>query len=458
MVRQFRAPASGSLPLLRAGLGGLLILALLSPLAGQHRSNPPRGPRALAVLEVPAKGPPRLVPICIDIDGHFYDAGLYRATPRPLSLDPGTVYEAERTGDSVGLFTVAGASEINGAWVGYGNWRPHNATAGNAPQTQKASPKHQSSEEDERPVLRRPASQSTPPSSPSTESPAPGQSQEQSTAQTPDQSKPEQSKTDANSPQSQANAQPASTSDQSEQDSGRPVLRHGKAGTEQITPTPETAPAAPVANRASTASGAPAATAPSTGSAAAANAAPGLLQIYPAISDAHSAPLRPYTYELRPDERREYEQKLGEIASQELAKYLTQNPGLKPAKTPMRQDGPLYAFDPNWSNAPTFVYSATQASERLGVVYSITVVAHNDIYGELHRLFTSITSTLRLSIAPRLEVIDMVDATGDQRGDLLFRQIWDDHTSYVVYAVGMDKLEQLFQGAEMNARASTASE
>jgi hypothetical protein len=365
----------------------------------------------LAVLEVPAKGAPILVPVCIDVDGQFYDAGLYLSTPRPLALDPGTVYEAERSGDSVGLFTVSGAAEIDGAWVGQGEWRPHNAGAENKSQFAKAAPKQPVSDDEGPPVLKRPGSESQPPpaSSPSKEQPKP-----------------------------EAKAQAPSSSEESEQDSGRPVLRRGKPGEEQIRQSPETATRASASNHGGIASTGVPPVLPA-----------GLVTAYPAISDAHARELRSYAYELRPAERHEYEQKLSEMASQELASYLRRLPGPRPAKTPLQQDGPLYAFDPNWSNQPTFVLSAMQPSERPGVEYYITVVVHNDLYGQLRRQFVSITNTLRLSVTPRLQMIDMVDADGNQRGDLLFRQMWDDRTSYVIYSVGMDKLDRLFQGAEM---------
>jgi len=45
-----------------------------------------------------------------------------------------------------------------------------------------------------------------------------------------------------------------------------------------------------------------------------------------------------------------------------------------------------------------------------------------------------------------VELIDAVDADGDGRGELLFRQISDAGTAYVVYRVIGDQLWPLFQG------------
>ena len=66
-----------------------------------------------------------LVPIAILINGKFWDATAYKADPIPMALDSGVVYEGERTGNSLGLFTVAGALHINTPngqppWIGTG--------------------------------------------------------------------------------------------------------------------------------------------------------------------------------------------------------------------------------------------------------------------------------------------------------------------------------------------------
>jgi hypothetical protein len=79
--------------------------------------------------------------------------------------------------------------------------------------------------------------------------------------------------------------------------------------------------------------------------------------------------------------------------------------------------------------------------------FIVTVVAREDIYGELHKAFTSITDTQHLDVLPRLELIDAVDADGDGRGELLFRQISDAGRAFVLYRVIGDRLWPLFQSA-----------
>ncbi len=84
-------------------------------------------PRGVGVLQITDKGKATLVPIAILIDGKFYDASIYKADPVPMALEGGTVYEGERTGTSLGLFTVAGALHSKDAtssvpWIGTGQW------------------------------------------------------------------------------------------------------------------------------------------------------------------------------------------------------------------------------------------------------------------------------------------------------------------------------------------------
>ena len=84
-----------------------------------------------------ANGKVSLVPIAILIDGKFWDASAYKADPVPMALDPGTVYEGERAGSSLGLFTVSSALHSNAVnalspWLGTGKWVPAGSESGEA--------------------------------------------------------------------------------------------------------------------------------------------------------------------------------------------------------------------------------------------------------------------------------------------------------------------------------------
>ena len=78
--------------------------------------------------------------------------------------------------------------------------------------------------------------------------------------------------------------------------------------------------------------------------------------------------------------------------------------------------------------------------------YIITLVAREDMYGDLHKAFASVTDTQHFDVLSRLELIDAVDADGDGRGELLFRQVSDSGSAFVLYRVIGDQLWPLFQG------------
>jgi len=85
---------------------GVILLALaVAQIAGAQTKAPTKktkGPRALALVELAPNGGAHLIPVAIMVDGEFYDASVYKAAPVPMALESGTVYEAERTGTSLG--------------------------------------------------------------------------------------------------------------------------------------------------------------------------------------------------------------------------------------------------------------------------------------------------------------------------------------------------------------------
>src|ERR1700733_809874 len=102
----------------------------------QENKKPKNGkePRAVGVLQLSSGGKGTLVPVAILIDGRFYDASAYKADPVPMALESGTVYEAEQSGDSQGLFTVNGALHSKSPaspqpWIGSGTYLPQGAEA-----------------------------------------------------------------------------------------------------------------------------------------------------------------------------------------------------------------------------------------------------------------------------------------------------------------------------------------
>jgi hypothetical protein len=460
-----------------------------------RRPAPDKGPRALGLLELPAKGKAHLIPIAIMIDGEFYDASAYKAAPVPMALEAGTVYEAERTGVSLGLFTVTAALESNDKnWMAEGTWQSAEAIQAKAAKKPAPSKPRGLDEDEGPPKLRRaaPAPQSTPDASAPQKTASPAASQNQSASQnqpapqptppaTAAQTSPQQNASSSSSAPAVSNsgaqagvasgAPPPSES--KDDDKNRPMLHRGKPSAAELKKEAEAEDSsAPSASAASAAS--------RTATQAASNspgAAPDAIQIIPAISDAHSPEARPYTYILKPDEEQHLRQKILALAAVEvrardekLASATTGagQPGAHPtraagknnaAKPPgpafpdmQFEDVQLRVFDLFSSNEPELVLMAkarmprskeSAAPERQ---YLVTVVAHEDIYGDLHKALANVTDTQHLDVIPRLDLIDAVDADGDGRGELLFRQVSDAGSAYVIYRVIGDQLWALFQG------------
>ncbi len=74
------------------------------------------------------------------------------------------------------------------------------------------------------------------------------------------------------------------------------------------------------------------------------------------------------------------------------------------------------------------------------------MIARTNLEGELQKLFYSQTDSRHLDVTPRMDLIDAVDADGDGRGELLFRETSDAGNFYAIYRVTADGLWTLFEG------------
>ena len=465
------------------------------------------GPRALALLKLTADGKASLLPITILINGKFWDATAYKADPVPMALDSGTVYEAERTGSSLGLFTVATAlhskaTNVLSPWIGTGAWAPAGSEKANTEHAaesvpvgidtsdqpprltkdpsrlhlpEETSPSSSSTKptpapsspgasSDEPPRLSKPSAPSSPPSSPSPSSapsggsnppgssaPAPGAAPVGSSSPSASQSKAGDTKAEAKTPESDSGAS----------DANRPRLRRGK-------------PTAPLPDEEVAGYGKPGAE-PAAGAAGAspAPANEGQFQLIPAISDAKGPEPRPFTFEWLKDEEGERRQQLTTMAKDELRAYLDaqakariapiatttpkttrHTPPAKPPE-PILENVRMNAYDLWVSNQPVIVFSAEahvpatptpsgQATPESNLQYSILLVAYPDIYNNLRKLYVGVTDKYHLDITPKLQLVDAVDADGDGRGELLFRETSDAGAGWVIYRATADKLWKMF--------------
>jgi hypothetical protein len=184
------------------------------------------------------------------------------------------------------------------------------------------------------------------------------------------------------------------------------------------------------------------------------------IQIIPAISDAGGPDPRSYTYEVKSQEEASYRTKMLDLAAAELrARTKAEAPASAAAKRrgpvaakppkPSFDDVRLRIFDLSNSNEPVLVLSAKShvpAGGDFREPEEITLVARTSLEGELRRLFFSETDSRHLDVAPRMELIDAVDADGDGRGELLFRRTSDSGSAYGIYRVTADQLWPLYEG------------
>jgi hypothetical protein len=467
-----------------------------------------KDPRAVGLLQLTSNGKATLIPIAILIDGKYYDASVYKADPVPMALDSGTVYEAEQAGESQGLFTINGVlrSKSLGSpnpWVATGSYLPRGTEgpkttrkaedvpvglddsagdSGDGPprlirrdrakpaedsKPNSASPTPTASGSPEKPSTTAPAPSATgsstggssgqtaakPAAAPASDKPSDQSAKEQTPVAaapapqtTSGQASAEQSPT---SQGSQAQASLGQTQGQSPENYYRPTLRRGKPSQS----APEDDETAPRLAKPSSPATAPAASV-------------GPVQLVPAISDAGGPDPRPYKFFWKNGEEEERRNQMLALAADEVRAYaaalernriLAKPPAkvaghkalAKPAQ-PVFENLQFRAFDVWVTNQPVMILSAeahfppAPGATAAPDIYSITLVARTDIYGNLRKLYSGVTDKFHLDVTPRLELIDAVDVDGDGRGELLFRVIADVGSGYVIYRATADKLWKLF--------------
>jgi hypothetical protein len=409
-------------------LAAVLIVVELGWAQFGRKSTVSKGPRALGLIQLTANGKARLTPVAIMVNGKFYDAGSYKATPVPMALDFGIVYEGFRSGVSQGLLTITQPGRLGHIWIAEGTWLP---AGSKPPSTHKKAEIPNIEEKDEPPRLHR-GDQS-----------APGAGDQQK-------SPPPPSAPPAGAPPPPETAKAPPPPPETIEDPNRPVLRRGKPTTKAPQEPFTTFDAAP----------APAKSAKSGGA----------IQFIPAISDAGGPDSRPYTLDVKPEEETTYRTRMLDLAAAELRSQQSREksaPGPQPAaptaarhKTasaapapkPSFDDVQLRIFDLSNSNEPVLVLSALTHPAAVagtgvaGPEQEITLIARTNLEGELRKLFFSVTDAQHLYVAPQMELIDAVDADGDGRGELLFRRTFDAGSAYAIYRVTADQLWPLFEG------------
>jgi hypothetical protein len=470
-------------------LGFFLQIASPPTLPAQvgHAAKTNKGPRALGLLELAPNGKARLIPIAILIDGKFYDASAYKAAPVPMALWADTVYEGIHTGVSLGLFTVTAplqAKDGSGAtvWWAEGRWQTADSIKAMAAKKKPVPSTPRGMNDDEGPpVLLRRAGGETPkpPESTSTPQPTPPASTGSPTA------------TPSPAPAVPTSASPATVAQQEQSqddkppdDKDRPTLKRGQAGAvsadeaQKKVSVSTTAKAVTPAVRS--------ANAPTMSASSSAAQPANQTQLIPAISDPHPSDSLPYTYNMTPQDEQQFRKKMLAMAADEIRARAAQ---LAPATTaakpvhaspqrgkanaakpvqPIFDDVQLQVFDLADINEPELILTAKahmpqssqaknttnsdlqykdQQNQNKDRQYMITLVVREDVNGDLHKALANVTDTQHLDAIPRLDLIDAVDVDGDGRAELLFREVSETSSAFVVYRVIGDQLYPLFQGS-----------
>ena len=452
-----------------------------------------KGPRALGVLQL-SNGKATLIPVAILVDGKFHDASVYKADPVPMALESGTVYEAEQAGESQGLFTTNGALHSKAAgsvnpWVGTGSYLPHGAEAPRTTRKAEDVPVGLDNSGDEPPRLtRKSAASNQSPASGSPNTAAGKESSEKPGA--------------GASPANDSSAGGASGGD-APQGAGQPSDKTANQGEKKKSPPEQTAPSQPSPRQSSAGQasqgqasqgqesenyyrptlrrGKPTQAAPEDDASAPKSANGGSLsgsavpsgtkavQLIPAISDSGGPDPQSYKFFWKEGEEEERRKQMLALAGDELRAYinarargaiaatpaankavaLAHKAGAKPAP-PVFENIQFRGFDVWKNNQPVMILSAeAHFPSAPGTVtapetYNITLVSRTDIYGSLRKLYSGVTDRFHLDVTPRLELIDAVDADGDGRGELLFRETTDAGNGYVIYRPTGDKLWKMF--------------
>jgi len=483
-------------------VAALLAMLVATSAAPQRRdTKPARGPRALAVVEFPEEGKPRLLPVAILIEGKYYDAEVYKATPAPMALEPGTVYEVGRSGESAGIFVVTRPVRVGNRWVAEGDWRPNRPPGFDSkPKQDTEAPKaNVTGEDDGPPLLRRGSAQdktnndSSKPGPPSTTTggdappvlrkpPADttpnaskGESKAREEGKAPDQDQEDRDKGQPSSGEPSANA--SSAADESE-DPSRPRLRRnvGLAPSQVDAMNDEPERETPRGN----------AGADTTAHAAAKDKAAPLAQVkemLPAISDAKPDQPRDYRFDWRPEEWERLEKSATTLARSALQAYAGTHGRSGPGEL---QEVQVHIFNLDFSNTPYLVITAraeekpavapsrkatarkvmgskatgTEASgdkaspagqsvgppppAQSGFSYYVTALAREGLNQEVRSVLVRVTDSSRINVVPRLELVDAIDADGDQRAELLFRESSEQGSEYKLYRIVGDRSTELF--------------
>jgi len=376
----------------------LVCAAAFTVAVAQRRK--PHTLRATAMLEVTTDSAgivsTRVIPITILDEGTFHDAGIYKATPQPMALDKGIVYEGQASGIPVGYATIL-SSTNNKGWTALGKWQLAEAKKAPTPPPVATG--------DDRPLLHR---------GDAAPAPTPSSTNSDNT--------------------------PAGAPD----DADRPILRRRtpEKPEPQATPQPSPTPAEGAVPAAK-----PRVFTPGT-------------KTYVAVSDNESADTRSFEFKWKAGEEQAMEVKMRKLALAQLPRENAQlnanslkNVVMRSFDLDLSNDAVIVLS----AEIPgSYLTPGARGAPGKFISRYVTVIARVDFEGVPQKLASSVTDSSRLDVAPRLELIDAVDVDGDGLAELLFREYSFDEKRFIVYGVGRSTVTKVFEGASMPLEAASS--
>jgi hypothetical protein len=397
-------------------------------------------------------------------------------------------YELEQDGKPLGLFDIDNAGQQLGTWVGFGSWKPMPAAHPklNAAQLAKVDTDDDTDKSEEPVLHRKRHADDAPAASPGGSSGSGADSSAQAQPSDPDRpvlhKKPETtdntgaansgstSSTSSSSspassggpvlhkkdPGSDASANDSGASTASTDDPDRPVLKKPKqspppAAADADSAPGETDPDRPLLKRGK-ASGDALVVAPSL------MGIPPDLQQTVAVSDAKNHAAHPWDFAWsNPADETKMKSTLEDMARSALGlnpppakpapkRASTTRKSTKPAAPtpPAPLEGEQFrVFELAYGSGATLVLSAHTSGPAAQQKY-VTLIAQPDLYGNLLVLKKSVTDGAHLDEAPRMRLVDAVDALADNRGELLFELRGATERQFALYRVLRGQAEQLF--------------
>jgi len=410
--------------------------------------------RSIAVVEYagdkPESGKFRVVPVSIYENGRYRNGQTYLATPVPLSLQEGAIYEIQQSGKTLGYATIArtGTIGLEDGRIWYGI-APLQQTAPDA-EIAKAPNKIVLNDSEEHHVY-------MPEDKKKKGKRGRDQDKDNSKGGQQPSSKP-------NSTSSGGSTTDSSKTSDGSGDPDRPTLKkrppeqpqQSSAGIQEM-------PSAAVdadPDRPKLARGKPVSTA--TAIPEKIDFSGSDLHALAAVSDPTNKEAHTYRFDFNEKEERTNHDKMLALAMSEAKRT---RPDLPLPPSSQWKDVNIRAFNLSLDNVATLVLTATAPADtsteptlkrgrvtqthaptkpRMAGDQYITVVARVDLNGDLRRTFFQITDRDRLDIAPQMTLVDAVDADGDGRGELLFRLRSDAGPGWGIYRATPDDLRKLF--------------